>query len=159
MQDTDTVRLTVKDAAKLLGISAEAVRQRIGRNTLRHEKVGTTVYVLLDQIEIDQLQADTDGRQQDANQTALIKSQQEQITYLRQQLDREQDANRENRRIIAGLIERVPELPSATQPEQERTSQESGEDAAQQTSKDVPNPNHHGVNREAQRPFWKRLFG
>ncbi len=30
--------------------------------------------------------------------------------YLRAQLDQEREANRENRRIIAGLVQRVPEL-------------------------------------------------
>src|SRR3712207_7644311 len=41
-------RLTVADAARLLGLSAEAVRMRIKRGTLASEKVGGTVYVLLD---------------------------------------------------------------------------------------------------------------
>jgi hypothetical protein len=34
----------------------------------------------------------------------------EQIEFLRQQLAEEREANRENRRIIGGLVQRVPEL-------------------------------------------------
>lgn len=151
MHDTDTIRLTVREAAKHLGISAEAVRQRISRDTLRHTKIGTTVYVELDRDEMEQRKQDRNRKDQDEHLTALVESQRDQITYLREQLDIANDANREHRRIIAGLIERVPQLPAATQPEQERTRQESREDASQATSK----VDHHGP----QRPFWKRLFG
>ncbi len=40
-------RLTVSEAADELGISAEAVRSRVKRGTLRSTKEGGTVYVLL----------------------------------------------------------------------------------------------------------------
>src|SRR5918998_6205093 len=50
-------RLTVADAAQLLGLSAEAVRMRIKRGTLASEKVGGTVYVLL---ESNQTRTNTD---------------------------------------------------------------------------------------------------
>ena len=43
-----TNRVTVADAARLLGLSAEAVRIRIKRGTLASEKVEGTVYVILD---------------------------------------------------------------------------------------------------------------
>ena len=37
----------------------------------------------------------------------------DQVSFLRQQLEQEREANRENRRIIAGLVQRVPELEAA----------------------------------------------
>src|SRR5215218_2128962 len=43
-----TDRVTVADAARLLGLSAEAVRLRIKRGTLASEKVEGSVYVILD---------------------------------------------------------------------------------------------------------------
>jgi len=47
--DDRTKKLTVSEAAGALGISAEAVRQRIKRGTIDTEKdVGGTVYVLID---------------------------------------------------------------------------------------------------------------
>lgn len=154
MSDTtqkETVKVTVREASNLLGISAEAVRQRIGRNTIPHTKIGTTVYVELDREEIDRKQHDRDSKDQDA----LIGSLKDQVSYLREQLDIANDANREHRRIIAGLLNRIPELPHAPQPDQDRTHRESREDATQATSKDDARDGHH----EQQRPFWKRLFG
>ena len=38
------------------------------------------------------------------------------IEVLRDQLREEREANRENRRIIAGLVQRVPELEAAPEP-------------------------------------------
>jgi hypothetical protein len=52
-----TNRVTVADAGRLLGLSAEAVRMRIKRATLASEKVDGTVYVLLDS---DQSEPDED---------------------------------------------------------------------------------------------------
>ena len=37
------------------------------------------------------------------------------IDHLREQLKEEREANRENRRIIAGLVQRVPELKPAVE--------------------------------------------
>ncbi len=45
---TPPIRATVEDAAKLLGLSENAVRKRLERGTLRSEKVKDTRYVLLD---------------------------------------------------------------------------------------------------------------
>jgi hypothetical protein len=107
-----TNRVTVADAGRLLGLSAEAVRMRIKRATLASEKVDGTVYVLLDsdQSEPDEDQASdqTGNRTPDltAEQTELAKILHEQVSYLREQLDQEREANRENRRIIAGLVQR-----------------------------------------------------
>ncbi len=38
---------------------------------------------------------------------------QDQIDYLLKQLDEEREANRENRRLLAALVQRVPELEAA----------------------------------------------
>src|SRR5215212_10274130 len=42
-----TQRVTVAEAARLLGTSAEAVRMRVKRGSLRSTKIKNTVYVLL----------------------------------------------------------------------------------------------------------------
>lgn len=49
------------------------------------------------------------------------------MQYLRGQLDQERDANRENRRIIAGLAQRIPELEAAGPSEPPEASQTAGE--------------------------------
>jgi CII-binding regulator of phage lambda lysogenization HflD len=105
-------RVTVAEAARLLNLSAEAVRSRVQRGTLDSIKVDGTVYVLLDADQTQQNAVKAD------NQTplihgllALVESLQDQVTYLREQLDQERKANRENRRIITALAQRIPQLP------------------------------------------------
>jgi hypothetical protein len=116
-------RLTAQEAAATLGISVEAVRGRIKRGTLRSTKGGDgTVYVYLqdnDQTTNQTRQADNQTQPvgadsgPDADQTQLVPDQSEVISVLREQLEAEREANRENRRIIAILASRVPELEPA----------------------------------------------
>jgi hypothetical protein len=74
----------------------DAVRARIKRGTIAHERQGGRVYVLLD----------TD---QDADQdTTRADHTEELIRTLREQLEAERQAHAEARRIIAGLVERIP---------------------------------------------------
>ncbi len=80
-------RVTVAEAAEILGITAEAVRTRIKRDKLESVKEPPdrtgTVYVLL---EADQTGPNTDpavqGQDQTADQTALVEALREQVAYL-----------------------------------------------------------------------------
>jgi hypothetical protein len=106
-------RVTVAQAAVLLGLSEDAVRSRLKRGTLSKEKdADGTVFVALGA----NGRPDRPATDQATDQSALalmqahLDSLSEQLTYLRYQLDQEREANRENRRIIAGLVQRVPEL-------------------------------------------------
>ena len=140
-----TNRVTVADAARLLGLSAEAVRMRIKRGTLTSEKVEGTVFVLLD---ADPTRSNVDPTSnQTPEQTALVEVLHEQVAYLREQLDQEREANRENRRIIAGLVQRVPELESAPKPP------ESPETATEGTAK-----GGEASKQEQQRSWLYRFF-
>jgi hypothetical protein len=83
-------RVSVPDAARLLGISVEAVRGRIKRGTLEHEKEEDgAVYVLLD---ADRSQPVAD---QSTDQTALelmremMELTQERLRYLERQVEEE----------------------------------------------------------------------
>jgi hypothetical protein len=85
-----TNRLTVADAGRLLGLSAEAVRMRIKRGTLASEEVDGTVYVLLDPDQLgpneDQASDQTGNRTPEltAEQAELAKVLYEQVSYLRE---------------------------------------------------------------------------
>jgi hypothetical protein len=117
-------RLGVSEAAAALGITVDAVRSRVKRNTIAYERVGGRVYVLLD---TDQARPGHDqGRGQGA--TAEPKPRlgvaedrtAELIATLQEQLQAERRANEENRRIIAALTQRIPEIeapPQGTPPE------------------------------------------
>ena len=124
-QPTDR-RVTVAEAATLLGLSEEAVRSRLKRGTLRKEKTreGTVVVVLgaggsslAYGRPTNGIDRPTSGQPTDPSaQTELVEALRDQVSFLRQQLEQEREANRENRRIIAGLVQRVPELEAAPEP-------------------------------------------
>lgn len=146
---TAPIRVTVEDAAKVLGISVDAVRKRIERGTLRNEKRDGTRYVLLDG---DMTEQDTGRTHHDNDMTPLIESLQDQIRYLREQLDAEREANRENRRLLAAALERIPELEPAREPPRE--PREAPTEASEE-------PGGVEVGPEQEKPvsWWQRLFG
>jgi len=96
----------VQQAGEELGITVDAVRMRVRRGSLDSGKGDDgRVYVRLD--------TDEDGvKSQRPVEGSLIEAKDETISMLREQLEAERDANRENRRIIAGLLNRIPELES-----------------------------------------------
>ena len=138
--ETTDQRVTVADAALLLGISEDAVRSRLRRGTLRRKTGGDgTVFVVLGTDRPASNQRPTDDRltnQQNDRQTAgqpidghvdrrggsetyrdeLVEALRDEVAHLRDQLDRERDASAELRRIVAGLVQRVPELEAAPEP-------------------------------------------
>jgi excisionase family DNA binding protein len=141
-------RVTTKEAAEALGISVEAVRKRIERGQLGHERVDGRVYVYLDG---DQTES---GPDVEVESTALISEKNARIELLERQLTEANERDRENRRIIAALTQRIPELPPA--------SSQSTQDAPQSPeTATVEEAEHHpgGVQEGAQRPWWRRVFG
>ena len=99
----DPNRVTVREAAVLLGISPEAVRARLRRGTLERETGDDgSVYVVLspdDMAEELPEPTPTDDRRIH-----------EEVEYLRERLIAADQRDAENRRIIAALTSRVPEL-------------------------------------------------
>ncbi|MDQ3736678.1 MAG: hypothetical protein M3318_04445 [Actinomycetota bacterium] len=122
-QPTDR-RVSVAEAAVLLDLSEAAVRSRLKRGTLRKEKAkdGTVLVVLGTGASPDRptnstvRPNDRSSTGQPADQGDLVEALRDQVVFLRQQLEEEREANRENRRIIAGLVQRVPELGPAQEP-------------------------------------------
>jgi hypothetical protein len=93
-------RMTVPEAADALGISQDAVRSRIGRGTLTSVRDGGGMFVMLG--------GDEPPTDQPGESNALTSQMQGEIAYLREQLEAERQAHAEARRIIAGLVERMP---------------------------------------------------
>ncbi len=124
-QTTDR-RVTVAQAAVLLGLSEDAVRSRLKRGTLSKEKdADGTVFVVMGangRPGRPTTNGDRPTTGQTTDQTALalmqahLNSVQDQLAHLREQLAHEHEANRENRRIIAALVQRVPELEAPSEP-------------------------------------------
>jgi excisionase family DNA binding protein len=129
-------RVTVQEAARLLGISEGAVRARIHRGTLETERDSGTVYVRLD--------AD-DTTNERTEQSELVQTLREYNASLERQLNAEREASAELRRIVAGLVQRIPELEAPPEP------RESPETAPKTAAGDQ--------EEGTQRPWWRRLFG
>ena len=143
-------RTTVAEAAEILGISAEAVRGRIRRGTLPVERESGTVYVLLEEAEQDRTTADqprtTDDQPDD--RTDLL------ITELQDRVRSLEEANRENRRIIAALTSRIPAIEAPSEPPGSPVTDEEQQGRGQ-PHRDAPGA-QEGVQR---RPWWRRVFG
>ena len=107
-------RLSVSDAARQLGLSESAVRSRIFRGTLAHEKDSNgSVWALLPDEAYDQ---------SPHNPNELVAVLQDQVQYLRERLNAAEERDRENRRIIAALTQRIPELEAPPEAREARVS-------------------------------------
>ena len=142
-----TERFTVSEAAARLGITESAVRGRINRGTLEVEREEGAVYVLLS--------ADYSGDypgESSALRYALearIESLEHQQELLERQLEQANERDRENRRLLAAALERIPELEPAERPPGPPVTA---------TGKEAEQP-PGGVQEGAQRPWWRRWFG
>ncbi len=148
------LRLTIAEASDLLRISKDAVRMRIKRGTLRSEKTDDRVYVWLD--DVPNADQDDDAN---ANPSALIAAKDETIRTLREQLESERRANEENRRLLAGLIERLPALEAGGEPSGSQETPEAAETTTPEPEGTSPRSNTEGPQTPAQRPWWRRVFG
>jgi hypothetical protein len=129
-------KVTVYEAADILGVTVDALRKRIQRGTIPHERRDDgRVYVLLDASSTLQHEVQ-DGYQtssSSASRDEMVESLQEQVRYLREILNEERDARRRADMIIAqitqtnaALASRVPELEPAQEPRE--SSQTASED-------------------------------
>jgi hypothetical protein len=162
-------RYTVIEAAKVLGVGTDAVRKRVARGTVEHKRVDDTVYVWLD----DGHDNGTTGRR-DGGTTGdgvelldayrdQLDAYKDQVGYLRSQLDQERRANDENRRLLAALIQRVPELEAGADPPAPSPS-EVHEDGAQGPANGAGGPaptagNGAAQNGSGRMSWWRRVFG
>jgi hypothetical protein len=136
-------RLTVPEAASELGTTSEGVRSRLKRGTLEGVREGGRVFVVLKgpRPNAAQTRPDTD---QPGDRADIVDELHARVDSLERQLELERDANRENRRLLAAALERIPALePSA---ETRESPEAPAEDVG---SGDVP----------PRRSWWRRMFG
>jgi len=115
----------------VLGISPEAVRNRLSRGTLESIKIQGTVYVLIDSDRarhISDIPTDRPGESD-----ALIYQMRGRIDSLERQLERGEERDRDNRRIIAALTLRIPAIEAPEAPQ----GPEPGEDRANVADRSV----------------------
>jgi hypothetical protein len=120
-----TRRVTVSEASDILGISTGAVRNRITRGTLEAERASGRVFVVLPDVMPEDTRRGTDVEYLKAH-----------IATLQEALESERESSRELRRIVAGLVQRVPEL-----------------EAPVDETEESPAPD------EPPKTWWRRMFG
>jgi hypothetical protein len=130
-------RITVQQAAAHLGISEGAIRNRIKRGTLRVEREAGRVYVLL---------AGAASRDESTDESQLV-------AVLREQLAAERQAHAAARRIIAGLVERIPAI------EAPQEASEAAETVEEPPERSESHSATGGAREGARRPWWRRVFG
>jgi excisionase family DNA binding protein len=150
-QDTAQDRVTIQEAAERLGVKEDAIRKRIQRGTLRHEKTQEgRVFVWLDASQ-DATQDTAQDTYRDASQDALLTAKDETIAALREQLAQANERDRENRRIIAALTQRIPAIEAPPEaPESPETPSEAAGTTAAPPEQETP---------AETRPWWRRMFG
>jgi hypothetical protein len=169
-QDSDQYprrRLTVAQAADTLGVTVDAIRSRIKRETIEHVREEGRVYVILgdDQGEPSTDQGDDQGTDRSTNvgpdpREELVESLLDQVAYMREQLAEERQARLRADTIIAQLTQanaalarRVPEIEPPAPGDAPETAVE-GTDRGDVP--DVPPEQQEPVQR---RSWWRRFFG
>jgi hypothetical protein len=98
-------RVTVVEAAARLGVKEQAIRKRIQRGTIAHDKDDDgRVHVYLDP------EDGATGTSIDTGMDTLLQSLQDQIAYLRQEAEDWKEEARRKDTIIMSLTQRLPEL-------------------------------------------------
>ena len=155
-------RLTVAQAAGLLGITEGAVRSRIKRGTLPTAKEGGTVFVLLGGGTSEANQSPNAGEPTD--QSGLVVAQLlDRVASLERQLERRGDETERLHQIIAGLAQANAEQARTIRAiEAPATQEESPEDAVtveEEPERAEPRSYAAGAQEGAQRPLWRRIIG
>jgi hypothetical protein len=160
---TTVRRVTVPEAANILGVTPDAIRSRLRRGKLRKDTATDgTVLVVLDVDTSDGRDGQSDGHDRheaqtdgQATATPLVEALQSQVDHLRRQLDEANRANAEHRRLLAAALERIPaiEAPedSPAEPRESPVSA-SGEQSGTRA------PSEAGA-RQKPVSWWRRFFG
>jgi hypothetical protein len=167
-------RVSVQAAAERLGTTVDALRKRVQRDTIAHEKDSAgRVWILLN---TDRTGQDETGQRQDMRSddvvVEVVAELREQVAYLRDQLNQEREARTEERRrhdtIIAQLTQanaalasRVPELEAPRDPSEAPEPTGGPETASEDLYGTSPQEAEDSLQGRSQRQgsWWRRFFG
>src|SRR5829696_6419380 len=148
--------MSVSEAAEFLGVTEDAVRKRIHRGKIRYDRDHDGRYLVYP-TEGD-IRQTADRNYVRSESSALIFELRVQIERLEDQLQKADERDRENRRLLAAALERIPpqleppaEAPSAAPGDTEATDEQQGSGQ--------PRPEAPGPQEGARKPWWRRVFG
>jgi hypothetical protein len=159
-------RVTVPEAAERLGISENALRKRVQRDTVQWDRDDDgRVFVYLSPAgtakaadQADDYATDYAG-DQPGFPVELVDSLQEQVGYLRGALETRDKELAEMRRLLAGALERIPAIeppPDTPTPNTPGEPRESTVTYSDEQGSDADHPEDGGAEK---RSWWKRFFG
>ena len=162
-----TRRVPVEEAAQVLGITANAVRKRVERGTLRSERDGDARYVILD-ADMPRPAADMPNGMP-TDQALIVARLENEVGFLRElvrsrdeELRREREAREEAERrhdtIVLRMAERIPELLPAPTASATPAPREAPQAAAEEPEGSEPRPDGGGAQEGAERRSWLRRF-
>lgn len=155
--------LPVAEAARVMGISRDALYKRIRRNSVEWvEGEDGRIHVRVDTATDAAMDADVDADiDASTDQATLIASLEEQVAYLREIIRsrdeeirrREEEYREESRRkdhLLAAALERIPAI------EPPSDARESPVSASEEQAKGQVPPE---PEKAESRPWWRKLFG
>ena len=151
-------RVDLQTAAQLLGISSDAVRKRAKRGNIDYETgADGKLYVWVDTGETEDYPSSEgtfppERGLHHVQHKELVEELRERVRFLERQVEEERDANRENRRLLAAALERIP--PQIDAPREEGESPES----VSEEPTDTPAPPEQ-QEQTSRRSWWRRVFG
>jgi len=139
-------RVTIPEAAQLLGITQNAVRQRIRRRSIKYEKDPDGItYVFLEPADTR-----TEAVGDQSRDTLLITAMQDQIETLKTELAIRNEDLRRKDHLLAALTERIPAIEPPDDEEAEQ--RESVVPASDDQSKGAMPPEPEKLS------WWRRIF-
>jgi hypothetical protein len=143
-------RVTVAEAARRLKVKEQAIRKRIARGTLQHDKgEDGRVYVYIASEPEDEVQGEY--TQANTHLEALVDTLQEQNRFLREELARK-DA------ILLNMTEAMKALTLPAQEEPLEPPRAPTETSGPPGRADS-SPTTGGAQEGSERPWWRRVFG
>ena len=139
-------RVTVQEAARQLGITESAVRKRVQRGLLGHDKEPDgRLYVYLD------TQDKSRDQVRDSSYDMLVRRLENENEFLRRELERKDT-------ILLNMTEAMKALSSPPQ-EVSLEPRESPQTVEEEQGRGQPRSAAGEAQEGVQRPWWRRMFG
>ena len=135
-------RLTVTDAAKLLNITPEAIRQRIRRGSIQYEQDESGKYYVY--------VTPSEGVENNVRNNADYAALQDHIETLKRELEQRNEELRRKDHLLAAALERIPALEESS--EQRDVPVKDSEEAGKGTPPEQQEPSQR-------RSWWRAFFG